>query len=103
MSGFEAKRELTTDSIMTTYDREVIPSLINAINVLGSNFILNSDENSRIRLMRKARALFMALETPRETLIRHSWTEVRLVNATLKFLFCSQISALFTVCFDCRD
>ncbi|KAH7001129.1 S-adenosyl-L-methionine-dependent methyltransferase [Ilyonectria destructans] len=55
-------------------DAAAVPDLIQEISSLGKNF--NSDDDqARIKLAMKARALWKSLETPRETMIRHLWAE----------------------------
>lgn len=56
-------------------DAAAVPDLIQEISSLGKNF--NSDDDqARIKLAMKARALWKSLETPRETMIRNLWAEV---------------------------
>ncbi|KAK4033599.1 Demethylsterigmatocystin 6-O-methyltransferase [Parachaetomium inaequale] len=55
-------------------DPERVPSLIEDISVAGN--ALNHDESAgRLRLLEKARDLVRALETPRETMIKHLWAQ----------------------------
>ncbi|KAF4972242.1 hypothetical protein FSARC_1139 [Fusarium sarcochroum] len=55
-------------------DINAVPSLIDEINSLGKG--LNEDDSeSRIKLMAKAKSLWQSLETPRETMLRHTWAE----------------------------
>lgn len=56
-------------------DLKSVPSLAAEIQSLGSS-LRDSDYNGRQALLRKARALVNALETPRETMIKHTWAEV---------------------------
>lgn len=58
-------------------DPAAVPSLIKEIAALGENFTDSSDEEARLDLLIKARTLWKALETPRETMIRHCWAQVR--------------------------
>lgn len=59
-------------------DPAAVPALIKEIAALGENFTDGSDEDVRLDLLIKARTLWKALETPRETMIRHCWAQVRL-------------------------
>jgi hypothetical protein len=56
-------------------DLKSVPSLTAEIQSLGSS-LKEGDYNGRQALLRKARALVNALETPRETMIKHTWAEV---------------------------
>ncbi|KJZ72183.1 hypothetical protein HIM_08448 [Hirsutella minnesotensis 3608] len=55
-------------------DSKAVPDLIKDINTLGK-FFDSQDDQARISLLQKTRALWRALETPRETMIRHCWAE----------------------------
>ncbi|KAH6640167.1 S-adenosyl-L-methionine-dependent methyltransferase [Chaetomium tenue] len=55
-------------------DPESVPGLIQDISAAG--YDLDSDDGaSRLRLLGKARDLVRALETPRETMIKHCWAQ----------------------------
>ncbi|KAL6859799.1 hypothetical protein ACO1O0_003823 [Amphichorda felina] len=56
-------------------DPAAVPALIKEIAALGENFTDGSDEDVRLDLLIKARTLWKALETPRETMIRHCWAQ----------------------------
>jgi hypothetical protein len=59
---------------------ESVPGLIQDISATGH--ALNSDDGaSRLRLLEKARDLVRALETPRETMIKHCWAQVSIMPA----------------------
>lgn len=61
-------------------DPERVPALIQDISTAGH--ALNSDDGaSRVQLLEKARDLVRALETPRETMIKHCWAQVSIVPA----------------------
>lgn len=51
-----------------------IPRLAGDIASLGAS--PPEDDTARLELLKKARSLVQALETPRETMIRHLWAEV---------------------------
>ena len=57
-------------------DLKIVSSLAAEIAFLGSS-LDHGDYDGRQALLRKARALVTALETPRETMIKHNWAEVR--------------------------
>ena len=58
-------------------DPESVPGLIQDIS--DASHDLDSDDGvSRLRLLGKARDLVRALETPRETMIKHCWAQVSL-------------------------
>lgn len=65
-------------------DPERVPGLIQDISAAGH--ALNSDDGvGRLRLLEKARDLVRALETPRETMIKHCWAQVSM-TATVDLL-----------------
>ncbi|KAH8661162.1 S-adenosyl-L-methionine-dependent methyltransferase [Ilyonectria robusta] len=51
-------------------DIGVVPSLLDDISALGKN-LSGDDRDSRLALLEKARSLVRALETPRETMLKH--------------------------------
>ncbi|KAL1855243.1 hypothetical protein VTK73DRAFT_8590 [Phialemonium thermophilum] len=55
-------------------DAESVPNIVKDIAALG-NTTESLDENARLELLAKARSLVLALETPRETMIRHCWAQ----------------------------
>jgi hypothetical protein len=62
-------------------DPERVPSLIKDISAAGN--ALNLDDGAgRLRLLEKARDLVRALETPRETMIKHLWAQVSTITAS---------------------
>jgi hypothetical protein len=58
-------------------DLKIVPRLSSEIAAAGSS-LDEGDYDARQALLRKARALVTALETPRETMIKHNWAEVSL-------------------------
>jgi hypothetical protein len=78
-SGSE-KGEATTDEedvsiALKAANIDAVPSLIKDINSLSEG--LDSDDSeARLKLMAKAKSLWQSLETPRETMLRHTWAEV---------------------------
>ena len=61
-------------------DSDSVPSLIKDISAAG-NGLSPDDGAGRLRLLEKARDLVRALETPRETMIKHLWAQVGTVAA----------------------
>lgn len=51
-----------------------VATLLNSIGTLGASSLDN--EQSRLNLLKQARLLVQALETPRETMIKHLWAQV---------------------------
>lgn len=52
-----------------------VPTLLQRINDDGKEY-LETTPQARLKLLETARSLVYALETPREALIRHCWSEV---------------------------
>lgn len=77
-SGSE-KGEATTDEedvsiALKAANIDAVPSLIKDINSLSGG-LDNDDSEARLKLMAKAKSLWQSLETPRETMLRHTWAE----------------------------
>lgn len=53
-----------------------VPGLLEEIASSGREY-LTANTNSRLSLLEAARSLVYALETPREAIIRHCWSDVR--------------------------
>lgn len=53
-----------------------IPALLQQISCHGKAYLAQSPQ-ARLELLEASRALTYALETPREAIIRHCWSEVR--------------------------
>lgn len=62
-------------SITAATDPDAVSSLIKELSALGAGFSADSSEDLRLDLVQKARTLWKALETPRETMIRHCWAQ----------------------------
>ncbi len=56
-------------------DFDSVPGLVNKIMSLSQG-LTKDDVGQRLQLLAEARALVNALETPRETFIKHLWAEV---------------------------
>lgn len=75
------KGEITADEedvsiALKAANIDAVPSLIKDINSL-SDSLDSDDSDARLKLMAKAKSLWQSLETPRETMLRHTWAEVR--------------------------
>ena len=57
-------------------DMGAVPSLLTDISTLGGQ-LSDGDREGRLRLLDKARSLVRALETPRETMLKHVGAQVR--------------------------
>lgn len=64
-------------------DIGVVPSLLDDISALGKN-LSSDDRDGRLALLEKARCLVRALETPRETMLKHCGAQVRNTTASLE-------------------
>lgn len=54
---------------------DTVPSLLQTVAGHGKD-LLAQDPEARFKLLEAARSLIYALETPREAIIRHCWSEV---------------------------
>lgn len=85
-------------SPVSATDPAVVLDLIKELSALGENFNpADVDENLRLDLALKARTLWKALETPRETMIRHCWGQVSCQFHYLQLEFCWTYTS-FLVC-----
>ena len=73
MAEFNTKHSVDA----TAYDSRAVPALIEEVGNLGKNFLAGSEENARIQLVNATRKLILALETPRDTMMRHCYADVR--------------------------
>ncbi|PYH44716.1 o-methyltransferase [Aspergillus saccharolyticus JOP 1030-1] len=62
-------------------DPEEVPALLKRISLHGEAYLTENDELERTRILDSARALVYALETPREAMIRHCWSQSTLYAA----------------------
>ncbi|KAL2219261.1 o-methyltransferase [Thermoascus aurantiacus ATCC 26904] len=80
-NGSQAIKDPSIDLIATSpCDGESVPGLLAEIASYGEVFSHN-DRRGRLQLLRAARSLVRALETPRETIIRLCWAEGTLYAA----------------------
>lgn len=54
---------------------DTVPGLLQTVASHGKD-LLAQDPEARLKLLEAARSLTYALETPREAIIRHCWSEV---------------------------
>lgn len=87
-NGVDATNGTTVDisTALKANDLRSVPRLSAEIASAGSS-LDDGDYNARQALLRKARALVTALETPRETMIKHNWAEVSLDKESWTFGF----------------
>ncbi|PYI32237.1 o-methyltransferase [Aspergillus indologenus CBS 114.80] len=62
-------------------DPEEVPALLKSIALHGEAYLTENDELERTKILDSARALVYALETPREAIIRHCWSQSSLYAA----------------------
>lgn len=58
-------------------DFDAVPGIVKGI-VEKANALSPGDETARHALLIQARSLVQALETPRETMTKHTWAQVRM-------------------------
>lgn len=56
-------------------DLPAVPDYVSQITQLGAR-VAEGDAQARFSLLKAARGLVNALETPRETMIKHCWAQV---------------------------
>ncbi|RAL08720.1 o-methyltransferase [Aspergillus homomorphus CBS 101889] len=62
-------------------DPEEVPALLKRITLHGEAYLTENDELERSKILDSARSLVYALETPREAIIRHCWSQSTLYAA----------------------
>lgn len=65
-------------------DLDAVPGIVNGI-VEKANALSPGDETARHALLIQARSLVQALETPRETMTKHTWAQVRMTLCIVFF------------------
>lgn len=65
-------------------DLGAVPGIVKGI-VEKANAVSPGDETARHALLIQARSLVQALETPRETMTKHTWAQVRMTLSKLYF------------------
>ncbi|KAK1730003.1 O-methyltransferase [Colletotrichum acutatum] len=95
MGSIPEKTLLDTSIATQANDAKGVAHLANTIGTLGTSFLPN-DEQGRLALLKQARSLLQALETPRETMIKHCWAQLLLPSACWTFVIATGIeSGLF--------
>lgn len=56
-------------------DRDAVPGILKELSSFGNTPSVEHDD-TRLRMLASAKALVRALETPRETMIKHNWAQV---------------------------
>ncbi|MBE3047679.1 hypothetical protein IMZ48_35240, partial [Candidatus Bathyarchaeota archaeon] len=74
-NGFVKKPVVNISVALSPNNLPAVPDILKGISSL-STATLNGDDQSRLELVEKARQLVRALETPRETMIKHCWAQV---------------------------
>lgn len=75
MGSIPEKTPLDVSVAIKANDAKSVAELSNAVGSLGKDFSVE-DEEGRLRLLKQTRSLLQALETPRETMIKHCWAQV---------------------------
>lgn len=70
-------------------DFDAVPGIVKGI-IEKANTLSPGDETARHALLIQARSLVQALETPRETMTKHTWAQVRMTPSEA-FLFCLEL------------
>lgn len=79
-NGHSRKESLNVSVALCPNDLKSVPGLIKDISAAG-DALFPDDSAGRLRLLEKARDLVRALETPRETMIKHLWAQVSILPA----------------------
>lgn len=73
--GFVKKPVVDISVALSPNNLPAVPEIVKGISALSAS-ATDGDEQSRLDLVEKARQLVRALETPRETMIKHCWAQV---------------------------
>ncbi|OHW96427.1 sterigmatocystin 8-o-methyltransferase [Colletotrichum incanum] len=74
MGSIPEKTPLDVSVAIKANDAKSVAELSNAVGSLGKDFSVE-DEEGRLKLLKQTRSLLQALETPRETMIKHCWAQ----------------------------
>jgi len=77
-NGFAKVPVVDISVALKANDLDSVQGLTKDIFALGSE-ASSGDEQARLALVEKARSLVRALETPRETMIKHCWSQVSVI------------------------
>jgi len=73
--GHRTSIQPSVEVAISPNDADAVSSTIESIKTLGKTFA-PADNFGRQKLLAEARRLVKALETPRETMIKHNWAQV---------------------------
>lgn len=73
--GHHTSIQPSVEVAISPNDADAVSSTIETIQTLGKTFS-PADNFGRQKLLAEARRLVRALETPRETMIKHNWAQV---------------------------
>lgn len=73
--GHHTSIQPSVEVAISPNDADAVSSTIESIQTLGKTFS-PADDFGRRKLLAEARRLVRALETPRETMIKHNWAQV---------------------------
>lgn len=73
--GHQSSIQPSVEVATSPNDADAVSSTIESIQALGKTFT-PTDNFGRQKLLAEARRLVRALETPRETMIKHNWAQV---------------------------
>ncbi|WYZ42097.1 hypothetical protein EsH8_V_000992 [Colletotrichum jinshuiense] len=74
MGSVPEKTPLGSSFAIQASDKKAVVGLLNNIGTLGASFSPD-DNDARLKLLKEARQLVQALETPRETMVKHLWAQ----------------------------
>jgi hypothetical protein len=72
--GHQSSIRPSVEVAISPNDAEAVSGTIESIQTLGKTFS-SADNFGRQKLLAEARRLVRALETPRETMIKHNWAQ----------------------------
>lgn len=74
-NGFVKKPAVDIPVALAPNNLPAVPGILKDISSLGAATV-DGDDQSRLDLSEKARALVRSLETPRETMVKHCYSQV---------------------------
>lgn len=84
MGSVPERTPLDSSFAIQASDNKAVVGLLNNIGTLGASFSPD-DNDARLKLLKEARQLVQALETPRETMVKHLWAQVGCFLVYLSF------------------
>lgn len=76
------RQEVDISVALRPNDLKAVPRLVEDISATNVD---PNDSAGRLRLLEKARDLVRALETPRETMIKHLWAQVSMPSLRVRW------------------